>query len=275
MGSTILLCVSGSIAAYKVADLASKLTQAGHAVTTLMTAAAQRLVTPSTFLNVTGRKVYTDLWDPDGQTEHIALTDAADLVVVAPATANTLAKIAHGLADDMVSTTLLAVASPVLVCPAMNTRMWRHRVVQRNLAAVRELGYHVVDPDSGNLACGHTGPGRLPETPKLLEAIDALLALDKPAEARATDGLSAFLELVVYDAPPSPEALERERAYRASLAGGLASSASLGSVRRAYVHRARSLDEVLERAKRSPLAGTGCRIEVFPWRPELGAPPGA
>jgi phosphopantothenoylcysteine decarboxylase / phosphopantothenate---cysteine ligase len=277
MGSTILLCVSGSIAAYKAADLASKLTQAGHAVTTLMTAAAQELVSPNTFLNLTGRKVYVDLWDPDGQTEHIALTDAADLVVVAPATANTLAKIAHGLADDMVSTTLLAVASPVLVCPAMNARMWRHPIVQKNLGAVRELGYHVLEPQSGNLACGHVGPGRLPETPQLIEAIDALLAVKKPAavESRATDGLTAFLELVVYDAPPAPEALERERAYRAALAGALLSSASLGSVRRAYVHRARNLDEVLERAKRSPLAGSGCRIEVFPWRPELGAPPGA
>jgi hypothetical protein len=281
MGSTILLCVTGSIAAYKAADLASKLKQAGHDVTALMTEAAQRLVTPSTFLNLTGNHVFTDLWDPHGQTQHIALTDRADLVIVAPATANTLAKIAHGLADDMVSTTLLAVSSPVLVCPAMNARMWRHPTVQKNLGLVRELGYHVLEPSAGNLACGHVGPGRLPETPELLAAVDALLAeraaAPRPAEPRAAEGLGVFLELVTYDAAPTPELLAEERAYRAAAlaAGTLVSSGGLGAQRRAHVHRARSLDEALERARRSPLAGSGCRIEVFPWRLEAGLPPAA
>ncbi len=278
MGATLLLCVTGSIAAYKAADLASRLKQAGHQVTAVMTEAAQQLVSANTFLNLTGSRVYTDLWDPQGQTEHIALTDRADLVVVAPATANCLAKIAHGLADDMVSTTLLAVRSPVLVCPAMNTRMWNHPVVQKNLAAVRALpGYHVLEPGAGNLACGHVGPGRLAEPADIARAVEVLLA-SRPGAAGepAPEPLDTFLELVTYDAAPSPEAQERERAYRAELLrqGALASSGSLGALRRAHVHRARSYDEALERARRSPLAGSGCRIEVWAWRLDAGLPAG-
>lgn len=173
--ATILLCVTGSIAAYKAADLCSKLVQAGHAVTAIMTEAATKLVGPATFQHLTGNRVYLDLWDPVGQTEHIALTDKAELVIVAPATANCLAKLAHGLADDMVSTTLLAVACPVLVCPAMNHRMWRNPAVQQNVAKCKALGHHVLEPTAGNLACGHTGPGRLPETPELLAEIEGLL----------------------------------------------------------------------------------------------------
>lgn len=288
--ATVLLCVTGSIAAYKAADLASKLKQAGHDVTAVMTEAAQRLVTPNTFLNLTGNRVYTDLWDPQGQTEHIALTDRADLVIVAPATANTLAKIAHGLADDMVSTTLLAVASPVLVCPAMNTRMWRHPTVQQNLDAVRTLpGYHVLEPAAGNLACGHVGPGRLPETPEILAAVEKLLGERRPATGKhplpaapasgkhpiPAAAPSLFLELVTYDAPPSAEALTEDRVYRTSLlvSGALVSTGGLGAQRRAHVHVAKSMEEALERARRSPLAGSGCRIEVFPWRLEAGLPP--
>lgn len=262
----VLLCVTGSIAAYKAADLASKLKQTGHDVTAVMSEAAQQLVAANTFLNLTGNRVYTDLWDPQGQTEHIALTDRADLVVVAPATANCLAKIAHGLADDMVSTTLLAVRSPVLVCPAMNTRMWAHPVVQKNLAAVRALpGYHVLEPGAGHLACGHVGPGRLPEPADIARAVEALLAARPGADEPP---LATFLELVIYDAAPSAEAQEKERAYRAELLreGALTRSGSLGAQRRAHVHRARSYEEALDRARRSPLAGSGCRIEVFPWR---------
>lgn len=267
----VLLCVTGSIAAYKAADLASRLKQAGHDVTAVMSEAAQRLVTASTFLNLTGNRVYTDLWDPQGQTEHIALTDRAELVVIAPATANCLAKIAHGLADDMVSTTLLAVRSPVLVCPAMNTRMWNHPVVQRNLAAVRALpGYHVLEPGAGHLACGHVGPGRLPEPVDIARAVEVLLST-RP-EVEEPPPMATFLELVTYDAPPSPEAQDKERAYRAELLreGALTRSGSLGAQRRAHVHRARSYEEALERARRSPLAGSGCRIEVFPWRADAG-----
>ena len=133
----ILLGVSGSIAAYKAASLTSKLQQSGHQVTAILTQAACELIGPATFLGLTGNRVYTNLWESEQQTEHIALTDAAELFVVAPATANCLAKLAHGIADDMLSTTALAVACPRLVCPAMNTSMWTNPVVQRNVAAVR------------------------------------------------------------------------------------------------------------------------------------------
>jgi predicted enzyme related to lactoylglutathione lyase/3-polyprenyl-4-hydroxybenzoate decarboxylase len=180
--ATILLGVTGSIAAYKAADLASKLAQAGHDVTAIMTHAATQLVSPNTFLNLTGNRVYTDLWDPHGQTEHIALTDRAELVVLAPATANALAKMAHGLADDMLHTTLLAVRCPVLICPAMNTRMWENPVVQGNLQRIRELDrFHVMEPGAGNLACGHTGAGRLPEPAEIAARVEALLAGSPPA----------------------------------------------------------------------------------------------
>lgn len=172
----ILLGVSGSIAAYKAADLASRLKKAGHAVTTVMTRSAQELVSPNTFLNLTGNRVFTELFDSgNSQTEHIRLTDEAELVVVAPATANTIAKLALGLADDMLSTTLLAVRCPVLVCPAMNTRMWAHPTVAQNLATLRARGILILEPDSGALACGHVGPGRLAE-PEAIEArVESLL----------------------------------------------------------------------------------------------------
>lgn len=295
--ATIVLCVTGSIAAYKAADLASKLKQAGHDVTTVMSEAATKLVTPATFQNLTGHRVYVDLWDPVGQTEHIGLTDRADLVVVAPATANCLAKLAHGLGDDIVSTTLLALAQPALVCPAMNHRMWNNPVVQANLQRVVQLGHHVLAPGAGHLACGHTGPGRLAEPAEILVEVERLLAKARPSDESdepmyaivggadpepqpplpaAPRDAGLFLELVTYDAPLAGERLERERAYRAGAQkeGWLVSSGVLGEKRRAHVHRARTLDEVLERARRSPAAGSNARIEVFPWKPELGPPPG-
>ncbi len=287
--ASIVLCVTGSIAAYKAADLASKLKQAGHDVTTVMSEAATKLVAPATFQNLTGRRVYVDLWDPVGQTEHIGLTDRADLVVVAPATANCLAKLAHGLGDDIVSTTLLALAQPALVCPAMNHRMWSNPVVQANLQKVVQLGHHVLAPGAGNLACGHTGPGRLAEPAEILVEVERLLSKSRVpdegeepmyaivggSDPEPAGGL--FLELVTYDAPLAGERLERERSYRAAAQkdGSLVSSGILGEKRRAHVHRARSLDEVLERARRSPAAGSNARIEVFPWKPEVGPPPGA
>ncbi len=277
--ASIVLCVTGSIAAYKAAEVASRLVSAGHEVTAVMSRAAQELVGPATFRNLTGRHVYTDLWAPVGQTEHIALTDRADLVVVAPATANCLAKLAHGLADDMVSTTMLAVRSPVLVCPAMNTRMWRHPAVQRNLEAVRAFGHHVLEPGAGRLACGHVGPGRLAEPEEIVAACARLLAgaaagapaASPPAGARA-EGQDTFLELVTHDAPPPADALALERAYRDGLRaeGALLASGPLGTLRRAHVLRAGSLDAALALARGAPLASHGGRIEVFPWRLEGG-----
>ncbi len=173
-----MLGVCGSIAAYKGADLCSKLVQAGHDVTVVMTKAATNLVGPLTFSALTGKAVAVDPWDrpEDVRVEHIALADRAELVVVAPATGNFLAKAAHGIADDMLTSTLLAVTCPVLVAPAMNVRMWNHPAVKRNLAAVRELGYEVIEPDAGFLACGDVGRGRLAETATILGRVEAALS---------------------------------------------------------------------------------------------------
>ncbi len=277
--ATILLAVTGSIAAYKAADLASKLTQNGHDVTVLMTAAAGRLVDPNTFLNLTGNRVYSDLWDPEVQTRHIALTDAAELVVLAPATANTLAKLAHGLADDAVSTTLLAVDCPLLVCPAMNPRMWRNPLVQRNLAQVRALGATVLLPDEGRMACGHTGPGRMPEPERILAAIEALLAGEPVREAKgeeaAAGGGALFLEMLVTEEAPDEALLAEERRYRgeAVAAGGQVAFGRLARNRFAALHRAPALDDALAAAKASPLGRGRCSIHVFPWTLDAGALP--
>jgi phosphopantothenoylcysteine decarboxylase / phosphopantothenate---cysteine ligase len=174
----VVLGVCGSIAAYKAADLCSKLVQRGDDVSVIMTRAATQLVGPITFAALTGRNVATEPWDREGEVyvEHIDLADRAEVFVVAPATANFLAKAAVGIADDMLTSTLLAVTCPVVVAPAMNTRMWRHKATVRNVAAVRELGYVIVEPGSGFLACRDVGEGRLADTSQILERIDAALA---------------------------------------------------------------------------------------------------
>lgn len=172
-----MLGVCGSIAAYKGADLCSKLVQAGHDVTVVMTRAATKLVGPITFAALTGRNVATEPWDREGDVhvEHIHLADRAEVFVVAPATANFLGKAANGIADDMLTSTLLAVTCPVLIAPAMNVRMWRHPAVARNLATVKDLGYEVIEPGAGFLACGDVGPGRLAEPADILARVDAAL----------------------------------------------------------------------------------------------------
>ncbi len=175
--ANILLGVSAGIAAYKAADLASKLTQRGDAVTVLMTPRTQAFIAPLTFRAVTRRRVYTDIFEdaPDASTEHISLADWGELAVIAPATADLIARIAAGLGDDIVTSTLLAFDGPVLVAPAMNDRMWSHPIVVENLAKLERHGYRVVQPDEGHLACGHHGPGRLALTEVIVGAIDAAL----------------------------------------------------------------------------------------------------
>jgi phosphopantothenoylcysteine decarboxylase/phosphopantothenate--cysteine ligase len=175
--------VCGSIAAYKGADLCSKLVQRGHDVTVVMTRAATKLVGPITFAALTGRNVATEPWDRDGDVhvEHIRLADVAEVLVVAPATANFLGKAANGIADDMLTSTLLAVTCPVVIAPAMNVRMWKHPAVARNLETVKSLGYEIVEPDAGFLACGDVGPGRLADPAHILERVEAALA--RPARS--------------------------------------------------------------------------------------------
>lgn len=179
----IILGVTGSIAAYKAADLASKLTQAGALVDVVLTPAAQQFVTPLTFQAVSGRAVYTDLWQTGSgglptHIAHVGLGEGADLLVIAPLTAHTLAKLAHGLADNLLTVTALAARCPLVVAPAMDGGMYAHPAVQANLNILRERGAVIVEPEEGRFASGLVGKGRLPETPALIGHIRRVLARD-------------------------------------------------------------------------------------------------
>jgi len=180
----ILLGVTGSIAVYKAVDLASKLTQAGAQVDVIMTEAAQRFVTPLSFQSVTGRPVYTDLWGTEQSgglgthIAHVGLGEGAALLAIVPATANTLAKIAGGLADDLLSVTALAARCPLLIAPAMDGGMYQHPATQANVATLVERGAVLVEPEVGRFASGLVGQGRLPETPTLLGHIRWALGRD-------------------------------------------------------------------------------------------------
>ncbi len=185
-GYELLLCVTGGIAAYKSAALASTCAQRGIGVTVAMTANATRFVGPATFRGLSQRPVYTDLWQVEGAAEinHLALCERADLILVAPATANIIGKLAQGIADDFVSTLLLGADSPVMLAPAMNTRMWQHASVQRNVALLSEQGVMLCGPASGPLACKTVGPGRMAEPEQLFEAVADVLRRQSPRNAR-------------------------------------------------------------------------------------------
>lgn len=176
-GKRILLGVTGSIAAYKAADLASKLTQAGAQVDVLLSTAAEKFITPLTFQSVTGRRAYVDadLWGGEAHVLHVGLGHQTDLLVIAPCTANTLAKLAHGQADSLLTVTALAATCPLIVAPAMDGGMYDHPATQANLDILRGRGAYVIEPASGHLASGLTGRGRLPETPDLLGHIRLVL----------------------------------------------------------------------------------------------------
>ncbi len=174
----ILLGVCGGIAAYKSAELTSKLVQAGARVTVVLTWSAEHFVGRTTFEALTGRPVFVDLFAPKEhfRGEHIGLAERAELLVVAPATANFLAKLAVGLADDLLSTLALATAAPVLVAPAMNAEMWRKPAVQRNVERLKQDGVEIIPPGTGWLSCGRVGPGRMAEPSEILERIRQRLA---------------------------------------------------------------------------------------------------
>ncbi len=179
----VLVAVCGGIAAYKTASVVSKLVQRGAGVTVAMTAAGQRFVTPLTFESLTGRRVFTSLWDAGDHhdPQHLSLTEAADLFIIAPATANIIGKIAGGIADDLVSTMVMAAAGPVLLAPAMNTRMWDNPIVQQNLRTLIERGFRCVEPGEGWLACRAIGKGRMAEPEDILAEAVAILKQGKPA----------------------------------------------------------------------------------------------
>lgn len=173
--------VTGSVAAYKAAELTSLLVKAGAVVRVVMTAAAQKFLAPATFRALTGNPVHTDMFDQEETFPHLEL-GRADLLVVAPATANILAKAAHGLADDLLSTVLLAARCPVLFCPAMNVQMYRNPATQANVALLRQHGCRVLEPERGPLACGEEGEGRMPEPAAIFAEISRLIG--KAADLR-------------------------------------------------------------------------------------------
>ncbi|HEX2974204.1 MAG TPA: bifunctional phosphopantothenoylcysteine decarboxylase/phosphopantothenate--cysteine ligase CoaBC [Tepidisphaeraceae bacterium] len=176
-GRKVIVAVCGGIAAYKVADVVSKLVQRGAGVTVVMTEAGAKFVTPLTFQALSGRPVRTNLWDlPDSSDiQHIGLTEKADLMLVAPATANIIAKAATGICDDLVSTMINAAACPVVFCPAMNNLMWANPVTQENVQKLARLGYPMIGPEEGWLACRNVGAGRMSEAGKILDTVTQML----------------------------------------------------------------------------------------------------
>ncbi len=202
-GKTVLLGVTGGIACYKSANLASALVKQGANVQVLMTKNATEFIGPHTFESLTGNRVSVDTFDRNYQfqVEHITLADQADLVLVAPATANVLAKLAHGLADDMLTTTILACNCPKIAAPAMNTKMYENPVTQDNLDILRKYGWEIVEPASGRLACGAVGKGKMPEPEDLLETVLHALSHEKDMS-----GLK-----VLVTAGPTREALDPVR----------------------------------------------------------------
>ena len=167
----VLLIIGGGIAAYKSLELIRLLTKAGHQVTPVLTKGGEHFVTPMTLGALAQSPVYTGLWDLKDEVEmgHIELSRAADVLLVCPATADLLAKMAGGIADDLATTLLLATDKPVVVAPAMNVRMWEHAATIRNVAQLKADGVRVIEPDEGEMACGEFGPGRLPEPAAIVD----------------------------------------------------------------------------------------------------------
>ena len=225
----IVVGVGGGIAAYKAAELARALIQRGHDVQVVMTRAAQEFIQPLTFASLTGRKVITGLFSEasaqdtlSSAVEHIAVAKENDLLVVAPATADLLAKFSTGLADDFLSTLYLAFTGKVVLSPAMNTAMWEHPATQANLATLRQRGCSIIDPDDGWLACGVTGTGRLPDPLRIADYVDSL-----------TGGKSDFSgETVLITAGPTQEALDPVRYISNRSSGKMGYAVAAAAARR-------------------------------------------
>jgi phosphopantothenoylcysteine decarboxylase / phosphopantothenate---cysteine ligase len=222
----ILLIVGGGIAAYKSAELIRLIRKAGHAVRCVLTKGGAQFVTPLTLGALSEDKVYSDLFDLKDEAEmgHIQLSRQADLVVVCPATADLLAKMHAGLADDLATTLLLATDKPVLAVPAMNVRMWQHAATRRNVAGLRADGVHVIDPDNGEMACGEFGPGRLPEIERIFGEIAHLLTIAPPDMVAQPDFAEAkhrplYGKQVLVTAGPTYEAIDPVR-YIANRSSG-------------------------------------------------------
>jgi phosphopantothenoylcysteine decarboxylase/phosphopantothenate--cysteine ligase len=202
-GRFVVLAVTGSIAVYKMVELARRLTQAGATVQVVMTKSATEFVTPLTFQALTYRPVEAEMFamQDERAAGHVAMGRQADVVVVAPATAHVIARLAHGFSDDLIATTVLATSAPVIVAPAMETHMWRNAATQQNVAALRARGVRVVDPDTGALASGEVGPGRLAALERIEAAIDEALGVSQGLAGRS----------VVVTAGPTIEAIDPVR----------------------------------------------------------------
>jgi phosphopantothenoylcysteine decarboxylase/phosphopantothenate--cysteine ligase len=277
----VLLIVGGGIAAYKALELTRLLRKAGVAVRPILTRAGAEFVTPLSLSSLAGDRVYSELFSLTDEAEmgHIELSRSADLVVVAPATADLMAKAANGLAGDLASTTLLATDKPVLMAPAMNVRMWEHPATQRNLAQLSADGVRFVGPDEGAMACGEFGPGRMAEPPAILAAI--LTALDGAA-ARPLAGRRAIVTAGPTAEPIDPVRLLTNRSSGKqgyAIAGALAALgaevilvsgptalAAPAGVRRVDVETAREMLAACEAALPADIAV--CVAAVADWRPE-------
>lgn len=202
-GKTVLLGVTGSIAAYKIASLASALRKLDADVHVLMTKNAVNFINPITFESLTGNKCLVDTFDRNFQfqVEHVSIAKKADIVMLAPASANVIGKIAHGIADDMLTTTIMACKCPVYIAPAMNTNMYENPILQDNLKILKKYGYHIIDPASGYLACGDTGAGKMPEPEVLLSYITKEIAYKKDLTGKK----------VLITAGPTQEAIDPVR----------------------------------------------------------------
>lgn len=188
-GREIILAVTGGIAAYKSADICSKLIQRGAGVTVVMTKDAEKFITPLTFQALSARPVHTDIFNllDSSDPQHISLTERADLMLIAPATANILAKAAHGFTDDLVSLMISAAACPVIFCPSMNNRMWDNPINQENVTKLANLGYTFLGPEEGWLACRNVGAGRLSDPQSIIDEVTKILtdpaAMPKPIQS--------------------------------------------------------------------------------------------
>jgi phosphopantothenoylcysteine decarboxylase/phosphopantothenate--cysteine ligase len=229
---TIVIGITGGIAAYKVTELVSRLSKRGFQIEVIMTEAATKLVAPLTFSTLSGNPVRTVMFQKkEGErVEHVSLAERADLIVVVPATANIIGKAANGIADDLLSTTIMAAKGPVMYFPAMNTRMWEHPVQQENVAKLRSLGFPVIDPDDGFLACGTSGKGRLGS----IDMIEAKI-LDALAAAERTKDLAG--KTVVITAGPTREAIDPVRYITNHSSGKMGYALARAALRRgADVH---------------------------------------
>lgn len=282
-GKTILLIIGGGIAAYKSLELIRRLRERGAGVRAILTESGSRFVTPLSVSALTGEKVYQELFDLTVESEmgHIALSRSADLVVVAPATADLMAKLAAGLAPDLASTALLATDKPVLIAPAMNVRMWQHAATRRNLAALNADGIQVIGPNDGEMACGEFGPGRMAEPDEIAAAIEKLLIPDT-----RLSGLKALVT-----AGPTQEPIDPVRyiANRSSGKQGYAIAAALADAGASTVLVSGPVDIAAPRGVKLVKVQTAremwdascaelpadiavCAAAVADWRTEISAP---